>query len=207
VRPFCEELPAAERGKGGGAAGSGRLQQRHSHFPRTIYVPPPLFFWILRMGNRAITVDALQSFGGTIWTYPCVDCARLLLKPTSGMADWRDWAQTCPSGSSPDLVARLPVVVCKRGAAALGLHSTGTSLGLCDRCCIRSKRAARRDLAPSLSATTLPPRSPTAGLPTPGVPLVPRLLPQLGQAPAPPSPLYASGRQARLCAVGRHPVG
>ena len=140
------------------------------------------------MGNRATTVDVVQSFGRTIWAYLCVDCARLLLKPTSGMADWRDWAQTCPSGSSPDLVARLPVVACKRGAAALGLHSTGTPLGLCDRCCARHKRAARRDLTPSLSATTLPPRSPTAGVPTPGVPLAPRLLPHLGQAPAPPSP-------------------
>ena len=130
----------------------------------------------------------MQSFGGTIWAFLCVDCARLLLKPTSGMADWRVWAQTCPSGSSPDLVARLPVVACNRGAAALGLHSTGTPLGLCDRCCARRKRAARRDLAPSLSATTLPPRSHTAGVPTPGVPLAPRLLPHLGQAPAPPSP-------------------
>jgi len=158
VRPFCEEQPAAQRGEGGGAAGSCRLQQRHSHFPRTIYVPPPPFYLVI-------------------------------VKLTSGMADWRDWAQTCPSGSSPDLVARLPAVACKRGAAALGLQTTGTPLGVCVRCCARRKRAASRDLSPSLSATTLPPRSPTAGVPTSGVPLAPRLMPHLGRAPSPPVPL------------------
>jgi len=113
--------------------------------------------------HRATITDIAQAFGGRIWAYQCVDCHRLLLKPTAGMAAWQEWARTFPPGSPSAVVARLPVVPSKQGEAALGKDTSGTPRGLCDTCCARRKRAARRKTALPVALSPLPTAPSVAG--------------------------------------------
>jgi len=80
----------------------------------------PMYGSLSRDKHRATIPDIAQAFCGRIWAYQCVDCHRLLLKPTAGMAAWQEWPRTFPLGSPPAVVARLPVVPSKQGEAYLG---------------------------------------------------------------------------------------
>jgi len=113
--------------------------------------------------HRATIKDIAQAFRGRIWAYQCVDCHRLLLKPTAGMAAWQEWARTFPLGSPPAVVARLLVVPSKQGEAAVGRDTSGTPRGLCDTCCARRKRAARGKTALPAALSPLPTTLSVAG--------------------------------------------
>lgn len=108
--------------------------------------------------NRACLKDIVVAFRGQAWAFLIADCSRLLLKPSQGMNVWRRWAQKNQPGSSPAVVAELPVVVCKQGAAVNGADFSGTPRELCDACRCRRKRVAgRQATGPSFHELSIKP--------------------------------------------------
>jgi len=135
----------------------------------------------------------VHAFGDTIGAYLAVDCARLLVKLSSGLADWRESAQKFLRGSSPDHFACLPVVTYKLGEAALGFDPTGTRIGLCDTCFSRRKREKCRVPASARSTKTPPAPLPTLGYPTALLEISPRVLPRIEKAARPTLPTVPQG--------------
>jgi len=88
VRPFCEEQPAAERGEGGGAAGSCRLQQQKElharsyssgHMDKLCVRHGPSFDRAANehraLSGAGVAITDCQCFGTSPYATPGTSCA------------------------------------------------------------------------------------------------------------------------------------
>jgi len=100
---------------------------------------------------RETTADVRQAFRGKEWPYRCIQCDRLLLKPTLGMATWQDWARAQPPGSLPAIAAFLPVFRFHLGVERAAKGAATLPL------CLSVPRHFQRQTASRLQCSSEPP--------------------------------------------------
>jgi len=134
--------------------------------------------------------DLQQVFPTKMWAYRCVTCSRCLLKPTAGMAEWREGVKHQAVGTLAWKVASLPVVQCKRG--------------VCDPCVSQNKQLAESSARSANASLSCPPAALVNPVPAPaavGIQISPSIL----AAPRCPPQLSLATRAAG--AVGFNLVG
>jgi len=134
--------------------------------------------------------DLQQVFPTKMWAYRCATCSRCLLKPTAGMAQWREGAKRQTVGTLAWKVASLPVVQCNRG--------------VCDPCVSQNKRLAESSARSPNAALSCPPAAPVNSLPAPAA-VDTQISPSFLAAPRCPPQLALATRAAG--AVGFNLVG